>query len=110
MDNESQNEAPKEKPRRGRRPKSETLTDSAKLKRIELDEELKQLIEKKTSPNQLENFRVKLPPSVIEEIRVNVDSLNQSGKTKMDVNAYVRYALELANENLKDVLKRHFSQ
>ena len=105
-------EAPAPKPRRGRRPKSETAStlDSSRLKTIHLDDELKDLINRKTTPAQLENLRVKLPNAVIEELRVNVASLKQSGAPKIDENSFVRLALELANDNLNEILKRHLTQ
>jgi hypothetical protein len=107
MDNETQ-PAPK---RRGRRPKSETAAalDASKLKRIDLDPDLRELIEKKSAPADAKPLKAKVPASMLEELEVNIASLNQSGNTRIDQNAYVRYALEMANENLSDILRRHLS-
>lgn len=105
-------ETPVEKPKRGRRPKSQTSSsvDSSKLKRIELDEDLKELIERKNSSPQNKPLRVKLPSALVDEIEVNIASLNKSGNANIDVNSYVRIALELADENLSGVLRRYLSQ
>ena len=104
------NETPVAPKRRGRKPKSQSAVDTSSLKQIQLDEDLKNLINRRNGPSDLEPLRVKLPKAVKDEIQVNVDSLNHSGNTKMDVNAYVTYALELANENLADVLRRHLAR
>jgi hypothetical protein len=107
MDNQTP-EAPK---RRGRRPKSATPeVDSSKLKTIQLDDDLKELINKKNTRPDLKPLRVKIPSSVADEIGINITSLNQMGNTKMDENTYVRHALELANENLNEILRRHLTQ
>ena len=103
-------EAPVEKRRRGRRPKnSSPVTDASKLKRIEMDDDLQELINRNKSSVQLENVRVKLPSSTMEELKINLQSLNAAATTNIDQNAYIAYALELANENLKEILKKHLT-
>lgn len=104
------NETPEPPKRRGRKPGSKNTVDSSRLKKIQLDDELKQLIEKKTTPSNLEPLRVKVPKPIKEELSVNVASLNQSANIKIDENAYVKYALELANDHLPEILRRHLEQ
>lgn len=113
MDNATADNATEEvKPkRRGRRPKSEmAAVDTSNLKPIQLDEDLKELINRRNSATELKPLRVKLPSSVIDEVGINVKSLNQSGNTNIDTDKYVRYALELANENLNEILRRHLTR
>jgi hypothetical protein len=103
---------PVEKPRRGRRRKADLIpkVDASDLKTIALDEDLKSLIDRKNTKPELTAIRVKLPEAVLKEMGINIESVKKAGNTSINQDDYVKYALDLANENLSEILRRHLQR